>query len=144
MSEPVKEVSTVGQLRRSIAKEEIVSVSDINGTEFTFRIRKLPASSWLSKGIFGSIKSEDPKALGEVLSKSVESPSMDMMRSVILKSVVEPKITELPGNDSIGVDEIMSSDIISIKLYERISALALREFGKVEAASGRPSDPVPS
>lgn len=132
--------SSAADLARHIADSRVVTVTDADGSEWTFSIRRLSARAWdvdgkLMERLHGGKSDEAIADLGRVAA----APPEAVMRHVLLHGVESPAVSEDGRAGTVGVERLLARDVLAIALYAQIAQLSFSELLKLKVAGHGPA-----
>ena len=134
-------IKTLQEFKTYLKATKKFIAKDIDGTEFEFEIRPVPIFTWDPSGEwFTYIRPGKEKEFSARLKQSMERPAPEVLRMVLMKGTVTPKVSEADGPDSLSIDDLMSRDILALNVYAEIVTFSFHDFIKAKLESdARPS-----
>jgi len=131
----VHRVSSAEDLAVHLDNSKIVTLSDTDGSSWTFSIRGIPALAWAPDGdLFRKLRDGNADDAMADLGRIVAGPSVEIQRSILLKGVASPSISEDGRPGTVSVDRLMARDALAIGLYAEIAKLSFDGILKFQAA----------
>lgn len=138
MLEPISEKDLAIHLDRS----KVVEVEDEEGGEtkkLSFKITPVPLILWdEDNSWYSRLRGSDPQKFAAALGRTVQAPTANIMRQVLVRGVLKPQISPVRGGAGIWVDDLLARNFLSLRLYSEIANLSCDGLLKVkeEVADG--------
>jgi hypothetical protein len=115
------EPTTATVLKEKLKKEKTVEVA-----KMTFRIRKIPLLLLAEESDdLWELARQGQEILTQKIKGLLASPTLPRMRRILLKGLVQPRLTELDVDDAVSVDLVLSDYQLSSSLYIHIVNFSL-------------------
>lgn len=108
-------------LREKLKKEKVVEIN-----KMAFRIRKIPLLLLAEESDdLWELARQGQEVLTQKIKALLASPTLPRMHRILLKGVVQPRLTEIDAEEAVDVDLVLSDYQLSSSLYIHIINFSL-------------------
>lgn len=110
----------------SVLKEKLKREKTVEISKMAFRIRKIPLLLLAEESDdLWELARQGQEVLTQKIKALLASPTLPRMRRILLKGVVQPRLTEMDDGEAVSVDLVLSDYQLSSSLYIHIVNFSL-------------------
>ena len=97
-----------------------IAVQDADGSRWEFDIARVPILTWDPTDTWFSSLRKKTEEFTDRVKQAVEAPSEAVLRQVLLRGVVSPRVSDQPEAGAVCVDDLLRRDVLCLGIYHEI------------------------